>query len=200
MLRIARYWGNPAIVTLLLIVLALLVMGGAFKRIVIVRRFWPAFASVDTAMWYLPIMHGMARDRGLADACQTMADAISSGQPLHRAAEEATGLRINTVLKERLTRWRDFLISGMPADQAARSARLPALVCGMIGTGRGDTTRDALRFLAAYYRGKFGRLAELLRGSIIPLLVLGFGAIVLAFIGAMYLPLLAMIDHLLELG
>lgn len=152
----------------------------------------------DQILWRLPIAHGLARDRGFGDIFNTMAVALRAGYSLPRAIEEAEGLRLNAVLRKRLRRWRNGIEGGAAADQAGRAARLPALVCGMIGSGKGGDLAAAMEFLASYYDGRFSRGREILRAAIVPVLAIGFGGVVLFMASGTYLPLLQMMDRLSE--
>jgi type IV pilus assembly protein PilC len=153
---------------------------------------------LDEILWRVPLVHGLQRDQGLADAFQTLADALRTGRPLPRAIEEAAQVRINTVLRRRLLRWRTGIEAGMRADEAAHGAPLPPLVGGMIASGKGGDPAEAAEFLAAYYGGRFSRARELARAAIVPVLVLLFGAVVLFLVSGMYLPILNLMDHLSE--
>lgn len=180
-----------------ILAVAVSALGGPFRRILSARTA-ATLGIFDRIYWYLPVAHGLARDRGLADACNTMATALRAGYPLPRAIQEAAELRMNRVLRERLNEWRKAVEGGMAADQAARAARLPALVCGMIGSGRGGDPGAAMEFLASYYEARFSRARELLHAAIIPVLALGFGGVVLFMASGLYLPLLQMMDQLSE--
>jgi type IV pilus assembly protein PilC len=153
---------------------------------------------LDEILWRVPLVHGLQRDQGLADAFQTIADALRTGRPLTRAVEEAEQLRVNAVLRRRLKRWRTGMEAGMRADEAASGAPLPALVGGMIASGKGGDPAEAAEFLAAYYGGRFSRAREFARAAIVPVLVLLFGALVLFLVAGMYQPILNLMDHLSE--
>jgi len=170
-------------------------LGGAFRRIFSARRTAP-WGVFDQILWRLPIAHGLVRDRGLADACNAMADALRAGYALPRAIEEASWLRLNVVLRIRLRKWRTGIESGFAADRAARDAQLPDLLCGMIGSGRGGDPAAAMEFLASYYESRFGRGRELIRAASVPLLALVFGGLVLFMASGTYMPLLQMMDRL----
>jgi type II secretory pathway component PulF len=155
-------------------------------------------AWIDRLLWRLPVAHAMQRDEGLADACATIADALRTGLPLPRAIDEAARLRINRVLRDRLVLWRGGLEEGLRADDAARRAKLPALLCGMVASGRGGEPAEAMEFLAAYYGGRFSRARELLRAATVPALALLFGGLILFLAAGMYTPIIQMMDFLSE--
>jgi type II secretory pathway component PulF len=198
LMHIGRALDDLAFMPLLIaFVVVSTLLGGAFRRIVSGRQ-TITLGLFDRILWRLPIAHSLARNRGLGDVCNTMAIALSAGYPLPRAIEETEMLQLNVVLRERLGTWRAGIEKGAAADQAARAARLPALLCGMIGSGRGGDPAAAMKFLATYYDGRFSRARELLRAAIVPAMAIFFGGIVLFMASGTYLPLLQMMDKLNE--
>ena len=107
---------------------------------------------------------------------------------------------MNEVLSDRLQLWQGGIERGLPTDQAAREAHLPAIFCGMIGGSRGDVPIQAVEFLASYYRSRFSRSRELLRAAAIPGMALFFGAFVLFVVAGMFTPLLHMMDYLSDVA
>jgi type II secretory pathway component PulF len=167
-----------------------------FERIWTQPQELPRPAFLDYLAWATPVWHGVVRDRGMADACDTIAGALRGGQPLHRAIEEATSIRMNEIVRERLRDWQAGVEAGQAADEAARVAKLPPLFCGMIGTGRGTDPTAAVEFLAAYYHGRFSRSRELIRSGAVPMMALVFGGMVLFLAAGLFAPLVSMIDSL----
>jgi type II secretory pathway component PulF len=188
--------GDIPVVLIGVVVVWVITLGGMFERIWTQPQELPRPTWVDYIAWVIPVWHGVARDRGLGDACDTIAAALRSGRPLHRAIEEATTIRMNEVLRERLREWQLGVEAGQAADEAARQAQLPDLVCGMIGAGRGAEPAEAVEFLASYYHGRFSRSRELLRAGAVPIMALVFGGFVLFVAAGMFSPLVEMMDHL----
>jgi type IV pilus assembly protein PilC len=184
------------VLLVVIIVIAVLMLGGMFERIWTQPQELPRPAFLDYLAWATPVWHGVVRDRGMADACDTIAGALRGGQPLHRAIEEATSIRMNEIVRERLRDWQAGVEAGQAADEAARVAKLPPLLCGMIGTGRGTDPTAAVEFLAAYYHGRFSRSRELIRSGAVPMMALVFGGMVLFLAAGMFAPLVSMIDSL----
>lgn len=156
----------------------------------------PPWAPVtDRLVWALPVARAVVRDRGLADACEVISEALRAGAPMHEAAREAAGLPVNTVLCGRLRRFAERLTQGESLRDAAKGAALPRLMVGLLGTA--EASADAQRvfaFLTRYYTGRFSRAAELARAGLMPAVVLvlavGVGWIVLS----MFLPLVRLIE------
>jgi type II secretory pathway component PulF len=196
MIQFARDFANSYVWPWVTLFVLVMILGGTFQRIFTDRADIPRFHWTDHVLWRLPVAHGLQRDRGLADACRVIADALATGRHLPRAIEEAAQLDLNAVLRGRLNKWRQQIESGLPADDAARRARLPRLIPGMLGSGRGGDPTAAAEFLASYYAGRFSRARELLRAAAGPLLVFAFGGIVLFLVAGMYQPILNLMDTL----
>ncbi|MEA2711865.1 MAG: type pilus assembly protein PilC [Phycisphaerales bacterium] len=153
----------------------------------------------DNIIWITPIAHGIAHDRGLADAFDLIAGALQNGSPLERALDEAAQIEINTVLRERFLRWQQNMLGGMSIADAARAASMPGLVVSMlanVGRGGGDTTAEVFQFLARYYQTRYSRTAALAYGAAVPIIVFFFAALVLCISLALMMPLMSLIDHL----
>lgn len=137
------------------------------------RMFGPWRAIGDRVAWVTPVWGTMVRAQGLADVFRLLADATEAGLPLDRSLCEASDACVNRVLENRISRWSQFVSAGVPAADAARRARLPALVVGMVGTAQGTAAAPAVfSFLARYYEGRHARAAALLQAAAIPAIVL----------------------------
>lgn len=200
LLDLSRGVYESMVIPLLLAVLFFAVVGNTFRQALGGGGESPAdgdrIGLIDGVLWRVPILHGIQRDQGLADAFHTIADALRTGRSLPRAIDEAARLRVNRVLRDRLVRWRDGIEEGLPADGAARRADLPHLVGGMIASGRGGDPAAAVEFLANYYDGRMSRARELLRAAVVPLFALIFGGLVLFLVTAMYSPILSLMNSL----
>jgi len=151
-------------------------------------------ALLDRLIWHLPVIGSVQRDRGMADACQLIAEALAAGAPLHRAVKHAADLPMNTVLKRRLQRFGDCLTRGQPLREAAQHAKLPQLAAGMFATAA--ATGDARRvfdYLGRYYAMRFSRLAEFFRASVLPIIVLILAVLVGTVVVGLFLPLVKLI-------
>src|SRR5205085_275479 len=141
----------------------------------------PFFRRIrDYLAWMTPFLHGMERDKGLADAFEMIADGLSAATPLNRAVAEASTLRVNEVLAHKLRRWwQQGLETGLSPADAAANAGLPRFVSAMLAQmGTTASGEDVFRFLARYYRSRFSRTATALRAASVPIMVLGFGVLV----------------------
>jgi type IV pilus assembly protein PilC len=151
----------------------------------------------DRVVWATPIAHGIARDRGLADAFDLIAGAIGNGVPIERAFAEAANLDINTALRQRFERWAEGILGGASLADAARAAPMPRLVVAMLANLRGGAAAgEVFRFLARYYHTRYSRTAALAHGAAVPVVVFFFALIVASVALSLFMPIISLIDHL----
>jgi type IV pilus assembly protein PilC len=148
----------------------------------------------DHVLWRLPLAHNLQRDRGLADAFEVIGEALAAGVTAPRALEEAAQLRINEVLRQRMRRFAAEVSAGRSMQEAAREARMPALVVGLLGPSRGMDAAEVFRFLSRYYASRFSRLMILIEAAGIPLMVFFFAVIVTVVALSLFMPLLTIIN------
>jgi type II secretory pathway component PulF len=153
-------------------------------------------ALFDRVIWVTPFFHTVARDRGLADALDLVADATRGGASAQAAVGEAAKLRVNDVLQGRLELWAELLEAGESLHAGAKRSRMPGLVVEMLSAVRGPETPDVLAFLARYYAGRFSRGAALLSAAAMPVLVLIFATLVAWVALAMITPMTVLINNL----
>jgi type II secretory pathway component PulF len=155
---------------------------------------WPS----DWLMWRLPFARTAVRARALADVCTVLADATRVGRPMEWALYDASEAAGNAVLSMQVRRWAESVLAGAPLHEAARDAGLPELLVGLISTaqGAGDMP-EVFDFLSRYYDSRFSRAAQLLRGALIPMLAIGFGAIVAGMALSIFEPLISLTNALM---
>src|SRR5688572_28024994 len=87
---------------------------------------------------------------------------------------------------------------GADTADAAKAARLPDLLVGLLRTAAGADMAELLRFVARYYDGRFSRGVVLLRAALVPAAAIGTGVPVCLFVLSLYLPLIRLIDGMSE--
>lgn len=153
----------------------------------------------DWMAWHLPVLHGVERDRGLADAFDLLAEALANATPVDRAFAEASGLAVNIVLRRRLWKWAQAVSAGESLAAGARSASMPPLVVGMLSNASHDgSAPEVFAFLARYYRTRFSRTAAIVQSAMVPLVTLFFAFLTAAVALAMFLPLIALINGIID--
>ena len=133
----------------------------------------------------------------MADVCHLLADATEAGMPLDRALVEASDAAGNRVLQKRIARWAQLISAGAPVSDAARKARMPTLVVGMLSTAQQTASMpQVFAFLARYYEGRHATASALAQSAAVPIMVLILAAFVGTFALSLFLPLIKMIDFL----
>jgi type II secretory pathway component PulF len=149
----------------------------------------------DRLLWTLPVSHGLARDRGLADVCETVAEALHVGTPADRALTEASRIQTNAVLRQRVARWAGAAGEGRSLAEAARAAGMPAMIPGMLGSARGtDEAADVFGFLARYYGSRYSATATMLQAAVIPVTVFIFAFLVASVALALFVPIIHLLN------
>ena len=138
----------------------------------------------------------MERNRGLSDVCSTLSESLEAGLPINQGLAHVASMDINYRLRQRIKDWADGVNSGLPLAQAARAARLPPLLVGVLATGQagGDLT-SMFHFLGRHYDAQFSRLAAALRGAAVPAIVLTMGTLVGTVAVSLFLPLVNLLQH-----
>lgn len=159
------------------------------------RRPWVALT--DRIAWYTPVWRRLVRGRGLADLCYVLGEAIETGQPLDRALAEAAEACGNRVLSNQVLRWSEKLTAGAPLAQAAREARMPRLMSGMLATTR-DTNvmQNVFGFLTRYYDRRFSATASFIEGAALPIMVAILGLFVASLALGVFVPMVQLANHL----
>jgi type II secretory pathway component PulF len=174
------------------------ICGSMLAEIVPLPRppFRPFRAITDRVVWVLPMWRGLIQNQQLADVCHVMADALGAGQPADRALFDAREVCTNLVLQNRMSRWSRGVSDGLPLAVAARNAKMPAVIVGMLGAAQGSAaTRNVFDFLAGYYDTRFGAAAALLEGAAVPAMVCVLAVIVGTMALGLFEPLVYLINH-----
>jgi type II secretory pathway component PulF len=133
---------------------------------------------MDYVTWWMPVVGSCARNRGMAELCESIADTTEAGEPLDLALRDAARSVGSDVLAARARRWADNAAAGESISESARKAKMPALLVGMLATVRdGESLHQVMLFLARHYRSRFSRTVQLIRAAYVPavVLVLGLG-------------------------
>lgn len=152
----------------------------------------------DRIAWCVPIVHGVLRDRGLADVCRLTAEATDGGIPLPDALAEAAAASTNTVLAPRVARWARMCRAGVPVAEAVVAARLPALLAGILGTAAEPA--PALAFLARHYGSRCHHAWDFMLQVARVAVVLAVAAPVAWVVIGLFLPMVRLINAMLPLG
>ncbi len=145
---------------------------------------------IDPLTWCLPILHGLARDRGLADTADIVADALDARRTLVGGLDEVLLIDMNAVLYHRIRKWQAGLERGEETGAAARSAGLPSLFAGLAATAPSSTDpADVYRFLSRFYRDRVSRWQYVMEAALVPATALLLGLVVAAVCLSFFQPM-----------
>jgi MSHA biogenesis protein MshG len=185
------------IVCVIALILTLIAEGRALRQLLSRAhpRMNPVRKPLDYLIWKLPVLGTLARNRGLADVCGTIAGGVEAGRPVDQAIMQAAQPHLNTVLRKQVAQWGTLSAAGAPLADAASKSGLPGLIAGITGTAvRAGNLPSALRFLAHHYESSFSRAEIMIRAAAVPATVLALGSIVLAVALALFAPMIALIQ------
>jgi type II secretory pathway component PulF len=193
------FWDLLQVPIAALAVVVLAVISGRMLWELIPRgstSFSPFRAITDRLAWFIPPWRTVARSRGFADVCHVLAEAADAGQPLDRALAEAAEACANRVLELRVRQWSQRVSAGVSMSDAARQAKMPTLLVGMLSTAQGPGgIQDVLRFLLRYYDSRYSTAMALLNGAAIPLMVVLLAFFVLTAALGLFMPLVELMNH-----
>ncbi|HVX83306.1 MAG TPA: type II secretion system F family protein [Phycisphaerae bacterium] len=198
--KAAEFFYRDAVLGPLLVVLPLLallaVVGRAMREIA--APWWPRTTPrrlTDAVAWRVPVVRRLARDRALADVCESLGEAVRAGMPFPQALGEAAALDMNLSFRRKVVRWRDAALAGKEPAAAARSAGMPAVLAGFLDPGqRQADLPDTLEFLARYFRVRHARLMALIADASEPFITLLIGLLVGLVMLAVFQPIVSLID------
>jgi len=157
----------------------------------------PAFSQIwRWIAWRLPLARDLQRTHGMAQACDVLSTTIREGGTLPASLKSAELLDINPGFRDQLVNFREGIVAGVPAAQAADGAQLPPLLVGLLTTPTDSLESQSamFAFLARHYRQRFSRTLLFIRSAIEPAFVLVFGAGVGFILYALFSPLVKLIS------
>ncbi|MFI5377857.1 MAG: type II secretion system F family protein [Tepidisphaerales bacterium] len=188
--------------------LVLIPLGG-YIWLYVALRLWEIFLPrdrqtvwrrvFDWVAWHTPVVAANTRLACLANAMQILAAGVEAGFALPDALLQTMQLRQNGYFTQRLETWHRAMLGGAAPAAAARQARMPGLVAGML-TCSGTDLANTLRFLSMHYAEHYSRAAAVIRAAVIPGMTLAFGAIVFWVAMALFDPLMHLIKAVLPMG
>lgn len=173
----------------------------------VLASFFPGFRAVspfdgiflDQIIWWTPLMGGYARDRGLAELCDMLTAGVRAGHPITESLHQAAEVQPNYVLRYRASAWAEAVARGQSLSEAARYARMPALLTAMLATVRGsDSLLEVLAFLRRHYQYRFSRTRAVMQAAYVPCVVAILGLAV-AVVGVSLIKPIAMLSEVISM-
>ncbi|RJP35771.1 MAG: hypothetical protein C4547_08965 [Phycisphaerales bacterium] len=162
------------------------------------RPGWIA-SAVAGLRWLLPATRRIDYGGGMALVARHLAIILGTGQPLDRIRGLATLLSPGNHLWPRVAAFEQALRDGRAPDEAARDARLgTVMVSALMMIERGEPADAVLGHAAEYYQAIARRWRSALAAVIEPASTLLAAGVVFYVLCAMFLPLVALIEGVLE--
>ncbi len=148
-------------------------------------------ARLDAALLRLPVVGRLVRTTAMARLARTLATLLAGGLPLERALGIAAAVVGNQRLAAEVERVRLAVREGQAlAPTLAASGAFPALLVQMAAVGeRGGDLATTLGRAADTYEADVETAVSALTALVEPVLVLFMGAVVLALVAAILLPI-----------
>ncbi|MCH7702682.1 MAG: type II secretion system F family protein [Planctomycetes bacterium] len=174
--------------------------------ILLIRTLWPVGRIIrflervgDRVRWSLPFTRQIDWGQGMATACGVLEMGLTGGLPLDRAARLASDLRINHYVRVRLEEFTALVLGGASAVQAAREAKLGAMcVAALAAISRGEDPHTVLGHAADCYRQVANQWWHATAKLLWPLGTLVLGAMVGFVAWALFEPLVALIESVMD--
>ena len=202
-LDLGRLVGDNSLLVLVLVLIALLALVQlVLGRHFIVRvpgRFQVCFTTWDMLVWHLPLARRMANANALARQLPVLQAAVRAGHDLPEAVRQAAGVTVNFHARRRLMRWALALESGAdPVDSACRAGLPAPVLWALAGLQGGADLGARLEYLSEYYRTLQAHWERIVLAVLGPLLVLFWGLCVGVVTVALFLPLVALLQGVMN--
>ncbi len=156
-------------------------------------------AFVDTIIWHMPLLRKIAETRALARQLPIMQAAIRAGADLAPAARQAACVDTNFYARRRMRRWAEQIEAGGDPRSTARTLGFTSALRSALTTARGpDELAAALDYLCSYYRSLLIHWEQIFVSAAIPVMVLTWGVCVAFIALALFVPLYAILDSLMD--
>jgi general secretion pathway protein F len=146
---------------------------------------------IDALLLRLPLVGSFLRKVATTRVARTLATLLAGGVPLERALGIAGAVTGNRRLAAAVAEARDAVCAGAAlAPALAATAAFPPLLVQLAATGeRGGSLAETLERAAVAHDAEVETAVATVTGLVEPLLVLAMGAVVLALVWAILLPL-----------
>jgi type IV pilus assembly protein PilC len=154
---------------------------------------------IDAVVWALPGFRWSAASAALARQLAVMQAAVRNGHPLSEAVHEAALVATNCFAQQRMSDWARALERGDDPLAAAQRCGIPEPVRRALrGGGTPADVGARLEYLADYYDRLLAHWRTVILRAILPFLVVACGLMIGSFVYAVFLPLVRLIEAVIE--
>jgi len=155
--------------------------------------------AIGMVRWALPVTRFVDYGLGMAAVLRHLALCLKAGLPLDRVGGFTPSLAVTNHLRYRLSTFEHDLTAGMTPHQAAGKARLGMVfVSALKMVERGEDPQTALIHAADYYQSIADRWRKVFDTVIEPAATLVAASIAGFVVVAMFVPLIALINSVME--
>jgi type IV pilus assembly protein PilC len=201
LMTIADVWSNSPWIWIWLTLILLGVPAAMYIAVRPRRTDRPRLLSRwgDRVRWIIPGLRRIEHATGMTSIASLLHIVLGTGMSLNRAIRLVAETDMNLVLRERLLQFAELVEHGTPPPDAAAQAQLGSVTTSAFRIGsQSGQMEPALTFVADYYRSIVSRLWILIRNITWPILTLVMALLVGTFVVGMFLPLVALINSVLE--
>lgn len=153
----------------------------------------------DHLRWSVPGLRRLEFARGMTSIASLLRVFVEAGMTLERATRLASQTDVNIVLRRRFEVFAKQLELGSPPPTAADHAGLGTVFAAALRAGQhGDRLGTSLNFVADYYRALNSRFWIVVRSVAWPLITIALALMVGTFVTAMFLPMVSLLNGVLE--
>lgn len=155
---------------------------------------------IDDIKLRLPIFGPLIRKTAVASFSRTFGLLINSGVNIIESLEITKGTANNAIVEETIDTAKSFVMVGDPMSQSLASNKVfPPMVVSMIAIGEETGSLDTmLAKVADFYDREVDEAVESMTAAIEPIMIVFLGGIVLVIILAMFLPMISLMNNLMQ--
>lgn len=155
---------------------------------------------IDDIKLRIPIFGNLIQKTAVASFSRTFGLLISSGVNIIESLDITKGTANNAIVEETIDNAKSFVMVGDPMSQSLASSRVfPPMVVSMVAIGEETGSLDSmLAKVADFYDREVDEAVESLTAAIEPIMIVFLGGIVLLIIMAMFMPMIALMNNLMQ--
>jgi len=154
----------------------------------------------DFIKWHLPVLRWFEKNYSMVQVVELLRLSLNAGSTVNDAIADARGLDVNNCFRKRIREWLEKVQRGDNIATAAREAKLGSpLAWAFDNRVNQGNTLAILEMLESFYRSNYSYYVNLTRFIMWPCIILALGAMVGFVVYAIFSPMIAIIEHMLDL-
>ncbi len=155
----------------------------------------------DLLKWHLPVLHWFEKNYSLVQVVEFLRPALQAGCTVDQAIQYTLDLDVNRHYRKRLAGWLKKVEQGADVAEAARQCKVGNALAWAFDTNVNEgNTPAVLEMLEGFYRTNYSYRANLARFIMWPCVTVLLGLMVGFVVYAMFIPTIALIEHVAGLA